>query len=78
MVSVEVTWEHAPDTRSARERPVLALLAKGLSNPEIAVRLSVSRSTAKAHVSNIFSKLGISSRAEAAALAVQHKLIDGM
>jgi NarL family two-component system response regulator LiaR len=60
---------------SARERQVLALLVQGLSNPEIADRLSVSRSTAKAHVSSILSKLGVSSRAEAAALAVEHKLV---
>jgi NarL family two-component system response regulator LiaR len=60
---------------SAREREVLALLVKGLSNPEIAARLSVSRSTAKAHVSNILSKLDVSNRAEAVALAVQHNLV---
>jgi NarL family two-component system response regulator LiaR len=60
---------------SAREREVLALLIEGLSNPEIAERLSVSRSTAKAHVSNILSKLGASNRAEAVALAVQHDLV---
>jgi NarL family two-component system response regulator LiaR len=60
---------------SDREREVLALLVEGLSNPEIAARLSVSRSTAKAHVSNILSKLGVSNRAEAVALAVQHNLV---
>ena len=58
-----------------REREVLALLVEGLSNPEIAERLSVSRSTAKAHVSNILSKLGVSNRAEAVALAIQQKLV---
>lgn len=60
---------------SPREREVLALLVEGLSNPEIAERLYVSRSTAKAHVSNIFSKLEVSNRAEAVALAVQHALV---
>ncbi len=60
---------------SEREREVLQLLVAGLSNPEIAARLCVSRSTAKAHVSNIFSKLGVSNRAEAVALAVQHNLV---
>jgi NarL family two-component system response regulator LiaR len=60
---------------TAREREVLALLVEGLSNPEIAERLSVSRSTAKAHVSNILSKLGVSNRAEAVAMAVQQNLV---
>jgi len=60
---------------TAREREVLALLIEGRSNPEIAERLVVSRSTAKAHVSNILSKLGASNRAEAIAMALQHKLV---
>jgi len=58
-----------------REREVLVLLVEGLSNPEIADRLVVSRATAKAHVSNILSKLEASNRAEAVALAVQHGLV---
>jgi NarL family two-component system response regulator LiaR len=57
-----------------REREVLALMVEGLNNPEIAERLVVSRSTAKAHVSNILSKLGVSNRAEAIALALQQNL----
>ncbi len=61
---------------TVREREVLALLVKGLNNQEIADRLSVSHATAKAHVSNILSKLGVSNRAEAVALAVQRKLIN--
>ncbi len=57
-----------------REREVLALMVEGLNNPEIAERLVVSRSTAKAHVSNILSKMGVSNRGEAIALAIQHNL----
>lgn len=59
-----------------REREVLALLVEGLTNPEIAERLVVSRATAKAHVSNILSKLQVSNRMEAITVALQHKLVD--
>jgi NarL family two-component system response regulator LiaR len=58
-----------------REREVLALLAQGLSNAEIAQRLTISLSTVKYHVHGILSKLGAASRAEAAALALKHNLI---
>jgi NarL family two-component system response regulator LiaR len=57
-----------------REREVLGLMIKGMHNPEIADHLGVSQSTAKAHVSNILSKLGVSNRSEAVALAIQNKL----
>ena len=58
-----------------REHEVLALIVEGLNNPEIAERLTVSRSTARAHVSNILSKLGVSNRAEAIALALRRELV---
>jgi NarL family two-component system response regulator LiaR len=58
-----------------REREVLALMVAGLNNREIAGRLVVSHSTAKFHVSSILSKLGVASRTEAVALAVQHHLV---
>jgi NarL family two-component system response regulator LiaR len=58
-----------------REQEVLALLVKGMSNPEIAERLFISRATVKVHVSSILSKLGVASRAEAISLAIQNKLV---
>ena len=58
-----------------REQEVLAWLVKGMSNPEIAERLVISRSTVKVHISSILSKLGVASRAEAISLAIQNKLV---
>jgi NarL family two-component system response regulator LiaR len=58
-----------------REREVLALMAEGLNNNQIAERLVISISTAKFHVSSILSKLGAATRTEAVALALQHKLV---
>lgn len=58
-----------------RELEVLALLVQGLNNNLIADKLFISRSTAKFHVSSILSKLNASSRTEAVAIALQHKLV---
>lgn len=58
-----------------REREVLDLMAMGLSNPEIAQRLTIGLSTVKTHVSSILSKLEVSSRLEAVALAHEHDLV---
>ena len=56
---------------TAREREVLALVAQGKTNREIAEALVISDATARNHVSHIFEKLGLSRRSEAAALAAR-------
>ncbi len=61
---------------SVRELEVLALVAAGRSNPQIASALFISRKTAEHHVSNILAKLGVATRAEAAAVAVRSGLDD--
>ncbi len=58
-----------------REREVLRLMVEGLNNSTIAEKLFVSRSTIKFHVSNILSKLHVSSRTEAVAYALQQDLV---
>lgn len=60
-----------------REREVLELLESGLSNRAIGERLRVSLKTVEYHVSNVLSKLGLRSRAEAAAFAARHRHEDG-
>ena len=60
---------------SEREREVLALLASGKTNRAIAAELFLSEKTVARHVSNIFTKLGVSSRSAATAYAYEHNLV---
>jgi len=63
-----------PQSLTPREREVVALLAEGLTNAELATRLYISPKTAAVHVSNILAKLGMSSRTEVAAFAAREGL----
>lgn len=60
---------------TSREREVLALLADGLANKQIAARLGISTNTVKTHLELLFEKLGVSSRAEAVATGVRRGLL---
>ena len=64
----------ATDSLTAREMEVLSLLARRLSNKEIAAELGVAEKTIKTHVSSILSKLGLESRVEAARIAREQGL----
>ena len=64
-----------PDPLSEREREVLALIARGCTNREIAQRLVISEKTAGHHVSHILDKLGLARRSEAAVYAVRNRLV---
>jgi DNA-binding NarL/FixJ family response regulator len=64
-----------PAALSPREREVVVLVARGLSNRQAADELSISPSTVERHVANILVKLGFHSRAQIAAWAVAHDLI---
>jgi len=65
-----------PDGLTQREAEVLALIAGGLSNQEIAARLHVSETTVKTHINNLFSKTGVRDRAQAVRYAYGHGLAE--
>lgn len=58
-----------------RELEVLTLIVKGRSNKDIAITLSISEATVKTHINNIFSKLGVNDRTQAATMALQRGIV---
>jgi DNA-binding CsgD family transcriptional regulator len=86
-MSIEEAVAYAARGRGERKRPsagwesltpteldVVRLAARGLSNPEIAQKLFIARNTVKVHLSHVFSKLGVTSRAELAAEATRRRI----
>jgi DNA-binding NarL/FixJ family response regulator len=67
----------ASQSLTDREREVLALMAAGLNNNEIAERLVISLGTVKFHITNIYHKLGVESRVMAVKAALERKLVNG-
>lgn len=69
--AVELVRQHRPDVvlmdeLSYREREVLGLVTEGMANKQIARRLGISERTVKAHLTNIFQRIGVTDRTQAA------------
>jgi len=72
-------FQRRPSTKSPlspREQEILVLISKGLSNPEVASTLSVSRATVRTHLEHIYAKLDVSNRTEAVTEGIRKGLID--
>ena len=74
-VSPKIEAETSPEDLTPREMEVLQLIAQGLSNKELANKLTISEKTVKTHLSSIFSKLHLSDRTQAAIYALKHNLV---
>lgn len=75
LVKASIT-PHKPEIEfTDRERDIIQLMVEGLNNREIGERLFISRATVKFHVSNVLSKLGVSTRTEAVATIIQQHLL---
>lgn len=75
MQELTVTRSSPLDELTEREREVLACIARGMSNAEIANHLTIGERTVKTHVSNILSKLHLQDRTQAALLALRERLV---
>lgn len=72
----EKASENVEDALTKREIQVLKLIAEGLFNKEIAYSLEISEKTVKNHVSNIFKKINVSDRTQAAVYAIRNNLVE--
>lgn len=75
LIKAAQRMDNPAEELTPREKDVLRMMKEGLTNPEIAEKLIISRSTVKFHVSSILSKLGVSSRTEAVSHAIENKII---
>lgn len=73
---IEISNEATPHLLTAREKDVIALIIKGLNNSEMAHELCISESTVSNHLQNIFSKLKVNSRTQAAIVALRYSVLD--
>ncbi len=71
-----ISGQEASSLLSPRETEILALVSRGLENKQIAAELGISEATVKTHLKGVFGRLGVSSRAEAAAVGLRLGLID--
>jgi NarL family two-component system response regulator LiaR len=74
-VASDSRFDNPTDVLTTREREVIGLIARGRANKAIALELGVSEKTVKTHVSNIFAKLGLTDRTQAALYAVRHGIV---
>jgi DNA-binding NarL/FixJ family response regulator len=75
LVQATARPERPAERLTAREQEVLTLVARGLTNREVARELGIAEKTASVHVSNVLGKLGLASRTQAALYAAQAGLV---
>lgn len=76
LIRVKTSPDSMQEPLSDREKEVLLLITRGLSNPQIASELSLSLSTVKFHIGSLYKKLNVYSRAEAVTKAFEQHLVD--